>query len=282
MQRQRLLAALCVLAAAAFCGFELQTHIPTGIVGLTKRTDPAGIGCVCHNLDPSPEITRVWISGPDSVSAGTVATFTISVSRDSSHAAGFNVAAKHGALIATDTVFTHLLPAGDDTLELTHTQPRPAEGRDTVTWMFDYRAPLGQGDMDTIYAVGNSVNFDGVANEFDHWNFGENFPVRIVPATGVRDQPLARTFRLLQNFPNPFNPSTTVRYEVTANVQVTLAVYDVAGRLVAHLFKGTSSPGVHEVRFDALSGGRPLSSGIYFVRLEVPGSSVVRKMMLLR
>lgn len=73
-----------------------------------------------------------------------------------------------------------------------------------------------------------------------------------------------------QNFPNPFNPTTTITYELPAPVDVTLSVLDVLGREVSVLVDVRESAGVHEVKFD----GGALSGGVYFYRLSTADPSV--------
>jgi hypothetical protein len=68
-----------------------------------------------------------------------------------------------------------------------------------------------------------------------------------------------------QNFPNPFNPSTTIRYELPKSSVVTLSVYDVLGREVSVLVNERKEAGTHEVTFDAHGS----SSGVYFCRMRV-------------
>lgn len=96
-------------------------------------------------------------------------------------------------------------------------------------------------------------------------------------AAGVAEQstqPLA--FALSQNFPNPFNPSTLIQYQLPGAGPVRLTVYDILGREVATLVDGTQQPGTHEARFD----GGGLSSGVYFYRLQAAGFVQQRKMIL--
>jgi len=85
---------------------------------------------------------------------------------------------------------------------------------------------------------------------------------------------------LKQNYPNPFNPSTNISYELPYAANVTLKVYDIAGREVANLFSGYQNTGNHTVNFDA-SG---LSSGVYFYKLSVQNglnsTTKVNKMIL--
>jgi hypothetical protein len=86
---------------------------------------------------------------------------------------------------------------------------------------------------------------------------------------------------LEQNFPNPFNPSTTIRYQLEKTAHVRLAVYDVAGRMVNLLVDGEESAGQHAVRWNVEGGrsGQP-ASGLYFARLNVGGEVAVMKMIL--
>lgn len=85
-------------------------------------------------------------------------------------------------------------------------------------------------------------------------------------------------FRLLQNFPNPFNPSTSIRFYLPEAGPVRLAVYDLTGREVALLEEGHFPAGDHISAFNAVN----LSSGIFVYRLDAGGFSKVRKMMLVK
>ncbi len=103
---------------------------------------------------------------------------------------------------------------------------------------------------------------------------GVESPEGDVPAAGLR---------LMQNFPNPFNPSTTIRYSVPARSHVRLGVYDVTGREVAVLHNGVRASGSHELSWDGTDGGgRPLSTGVYFLRLDAGGGTKTSKIMLVK
>lgn len=98
---------------------------------------------------------------------------------------------------------------------------------------------------------------------------------------------LPTAFSLDPNFPNPFNPATTVVYGVPRAGRITLAVVDLAGRLVRTLRDGESQAGVHSVTWDGRTdAGADVASGVYLIVLRGaeggPGSVVVRKAMLLR
>mgnify|MGYP001175570862 CR=1 FL=1 len=92
----------------------------------------------------------------------------------------------------------------------------------------------------------------------------------------VTELPL--TWELSQNFPNPFNPLTVIRYELPVAGMTTIKVYDITGALLKVLVSEELPAGKHEVAFDASE----LASGIYFYRLESGGYSMTRKMVLLR
>lgn len=100
-----------------------------------------------------------------------------------------------------------------------------------------------------------------------------------VTATGLDrhdDTPLQTA--LLGNYPNPFNPSTVIGFQLSVSGNVRLTVYDILGRQVALLAEGHYTAGMHQVRFLATN----LSSGMYLYRLETEGSVFVRTLLLLK
>ncbi|MGC9093780.1 MAG: T9SS type A sorting domain-containing protein, partial [Bacteroidota bacterium] len=85
-------------------------------------------------------------------------------------------------------------------------------------------------------------------------------------------------YRLNQNCPNPFNPTTTIGFSLPKHSHVTLKVFDVLGREVASLVDGELNAGEHSVVFNA--GG--LSSGVYFYRLSSSRGTYVKSALLLK
>ena len=134
---------------------------------------------------------------------------------------------------------------------------------------------------------------DGKSGDVYHYD-GVDFILADLTHTELRDiwgtdltsthaeTPQSR-FSLLQNHPNPFNPSTTISFSLRERGAVSLAVYDVAGRLVRVLIDGVKEAGSHDVAWNGKdSAGRGVASGVYFYRLEAGEFIETRKMVLLR
>jgi hypothetical protein len=88
---------------------------------------------------------------------------------------------------------------------------------------------------------------------------------------------------MLTNYPNPFNPTTTIRYVVSSAQDITLAIFDVRGRLVRSLDAGVRAQGPHQAVWDGHDDhGRPVASGVYYVRLAGDRETLTRKIVLLK
>ena len=109
-------------------------------------------------------------------------------------------------------------------------------------------------------------------------------PIRatfLVPSSATSSEDVAevpREIALYPNFPNPFNPTTTLTYALPHQADVRLTVFDVLGRQVAVLVDGRQPPGEHRVQLDA----RAWASGLYFYRLEAAGQRHTRRMLLIK
>ena len=97
---------------------------------------------------------------------------------------------------------------------------------------------------------------------------------------------LPKAFALSQNHPNPFNPSTTINYQIPEDVgfvSFSLNVYDIRGSLVRTLANGVKGPGYYTAHWDGTdNNGRQLSSGVYFYRFHSDKYTSTRKMVLLK
>jgi len=92
-----------------------------------------------------------------------------------------------------------------------------------------------------------------------------------------------RAFPLIQNFPNPFNPSTTIRYRLPEEANVSLVIYDVRGQVVQAVESGHQSAGMYDVVWNSQTvDGKTISTGAYFARLVAGDHSQVIKMLYLK
>lgn len=122
------------------------------------------------------------------------------------------------------------------------------------------------------YAVGGQVTSLYIDNvSFGDWS------------TGVDGTELPRTPSSSRSFPNPFNPSTSLAFELAVGGRVQISVYDSSGRFVRSLVDERLQAGVHRSTWDGMNGeGRPVGSGVYFCRIEAPGLQEQHKIVLVR
>ena len=85
-------------------------------------------------------------------------------------------------------------------------------------------------------------------------------------------------FRLFANYPNPFNPVTTISYDLPEHADVRLEIFDILGRRAARLVNETQPPGTHQVSWDATA----VASGVYIYRITVGDVTQSRQMMLVK
>ena len=102
--------------------------------------------------------------------------------------------------------------------------------------------------------------------------------------TNVKGNAVAFTYKLFNNYPNPFNPSTVISYSLAADSKVTIKVYNLLGQLIKELLNATQNAGDQQVVFNAAN----LSSGVYFYSMSavsIDGKeeySSIKKMVLLK
>jgi len=100
----------------------------------------------------------------------------------------------------------------------------------------------------------------------------------VITTTNVREREpsLPSAFQLYPNFPNPFNPATTISYDIPEASFVSLKVFDINGREVRAIFNGFQEAGKYEITFDAST----LASGVYVYKLEAGKFSASGRMIL--
>ena len=122
---------------------------------------------------------------------------------------------------------------------------------------------------------------DGVSDRGKHLYDALWFLGREVIIIGAGDNPSVSS--LSQNYPNPFNPQTTIAFSLATKGHVSVRVYNVSGQLVRTLANETRDSGAHTVTWDGRDqAGSPVSSGVYFYKLEAGSFAQTKKMVLLK
>ena len=156
--------------------------------------------------------------------------------------------------------------------------PPFAHGPDVDLWCLGIRPGTGMQGWPVLAM--RPMMTDLCARNVGHLKWGPGAVATTAPSTVQQERPFALPEKpmLYGNYPNPFNPSTTIQYDLPAPGFVVLKVYDGIGREVATLVNGDISAGTHTVRLD----GTNLASGTYFYRLQAPHYVATRRMELLR
>ncbi|MBN2226687.1 MAG: T9SS type A sorting domain-containing protein [candidate division Zixibacteria bacterium] len=147
----------------------------------------------------------------------------------------------------------------------------------------DVLGPTTTGDTYISSTGGNGTWFELSGG------YGTDVGIRVRQGTSLvldvddDDRVLPTTYGLSQNHPNPFNPSTTIAYSLENRTHVELAVFNLLGQHITTLVDDIKSAGEHNTTWDGKdAGGNPVSTGIYFYRLQSDNYIATRKMVLLR
>lgn len=134
----------------------------------------------------------------------------------------------------------------------------------------------------TQIAMSTGATLDGRALAQTAVTTDGNTIVEPTTITSVEDPVLPEGFALSQNFPNPFNPSTTITYRLEKTAQVSLKIFNMLGVEVATLVNGRQEAGEHTVTFNTGLTTLNLASGAYLYRLEAGPFVSVRKLILMK
>lgn len=233
---------------------------PSGYTGRTLKTSTQGCGS-CHNH--SSNVTGL-ISGPDTVTAGQTAAFTITVTDPNRNKAGVDIAAKYGTLDPSPSSADLKLQNG----EITQLHAISMTNH-TVTKTFNYIAPSSPG-TDTLYAT--------VTSGTSAWDWAPNKGIVVINPSGLKENREVKEFRLKQNYPNPFNPSTSISFILPKTSYATLKVFDVIGNELETLIDEELAGGEYSITWNASD----YSNGIYFYKLETEGFTSTKKMILVK
>jgi len=132
-----------------------------------------------------------------------------------------------------------------------------------------------------FYQAGHELNGDTIKQDSAITDFSAWLYTILKPqiATAVQVRPLLPTsFLLLQNFPNPFNPSTVIEFQISTKEHVTLKIFDMLGREIATLVDEQKPAGKYSIRFDAGT----LADRVYFYRIIAGNFVGTKKLILLK
>ncbi len=264
--RKSILLTLPLLLLGSYAIHEASGY-SFGVVGQSTYGCSGG---GCHGSRSTNTVISISTASAQ-IEAGKTYIFRISVANPAEHAAGCDISVDNGTL-AVDSAKEDLQVGYG---ELTHKSPNPfanAYGKsgDSAVWLFKYTAPSQAGPAH-IYAAGNAVNYNGVADAGDHWNLAVD--TLTVVAAGVT--PEANLTADVRIFPNP--TSTGRLSLVTSGLAgaARMAVSDPAGKIVLResLLLGGDSP------LDLSA----LPNGIYFLSIRAKdGQSFMRRISIER
>ncbi len=133
--------------------------------------------------------------------------------------------------------------------------------------------PIQELELQTTYFWRVRASIDGTDGDWSRtWTFRTQTP----SSADATDAPIA--FRLYGNYPNPFNPATSIRYDLPSASHVRLEVVDLLGRTIATLIDHEQPAGRHEVTFDASQ----LAGGVYIYRIRTDEFTSARSMLLVK
>ncbi len=134
-----------------------------------------------------------------------------------------------------------------------------------------WQIPITAGTSDTTIVFTHNTDFTDI-----QWD--------LVSDVADNENPgVVKEFNLGQNFPNPFNPSTTIEYSLPENAQVTLTIYNILGQKVSTLIDRSIAAGTYRVIWNGTNeAGVPVAGGLYIYRLQTDKATITRKMILMK
>jgi len=179
---------------------------------------------------------------------------------------------------------------GDVTDAANYTEPAMIYQADTSGSVRTYSVAFGGADLNGGTSADLNGDGDGdivIAHEDGDTTATEYVVVITRDHTVAIDLDLGKTqltsYKLQQNFPNPFNPTTNIDYVVGEAGELQLTIYDITGREIKTLYSSFQTAGDHSISWDGTdASGKLVSSGIYIYKMDINGASMSRHMTLLR
>ena len=252
---------------------------PDGMCG----NPPNNTNCTqCHSDFPvNSGLGILQLTGPFTYVPGDTLTYVIAIANPGQSRWGFELTSmsnnqQAGSILVLDPIHTQLSDNPSPNPDfLKHTSAGTYPGTNGAAWAFSWAAPTtGIGPV-SFYLAGNAANNNNTTTR-DYI-----YTTTLVVEEGSAVSPqitMPLNPQVLSNYPNPFNPITTLTFSLNQPAPISLNLYDVTGRQVMSLYQGNISAGYHQFTID----GSTLASGIYFARMVTPTNSSLRVLNLVK
>lgn len=230
----------------------------SSILALTPPSRPMGLQVqltTCANNISYPKLTWKHNQEPDMLRGGSVKRYRI-----------YRTKTVDSSVIPTDyaIVNTADLNSLSDPVFIDYNYPISCTGSDATINVFNLRYQ--------VTAIDNT-NWESVKSDFASLSYSS-----IVTGNQNEKNKIPESFLLYQNYPNPFNPSTEIKFDLPCSGNVTIKVYNLLGGLVSMAVNEFKTAGTYSISFN----GTNLASGIYIYRIEVPGFTDSKRMVLVK
>ncbi len=268
-------AALMPVLALAF-----SSGPPNGMTGA-----PGEANCTsCHDSFPvNSGNGGLTIDGPSTFEPGRTYEITVTISDPGQRRWGFEITPLTiGTCTITQAAHTQLSVQNNRSY-VKHTTAGTFNGTmdGPISWRFNWTAPLDAPDQVAFYAAGNAANGNG--NNSGDYIYTTSFSSNRTTDIDDYIQPLLPGNLALANYPNPFNSSTEIRFNLPGDSKTSLEIYDITGRSVKIMEFGHLGAGLHSVQWDGTDyRGQAVSSGIYLIRLAGETESKTHRVLLLK
>ncbi|MFC1760117.1 FlgD immunoglobulin-like domain containing protein [Candidatus Neomarinimicrobiota bacterium] len=122
---------------------------------------------------------------------------------------------------------------------------------------------------------------DNVGDDYEDQSLNFTIEVKVLGISESSELPTV--LNLISNFPNPFNPTTTIKYDISQASQVTVIIYDMLGNEIIQLDKGVKEAGEHFLKWQGVNDfGNRVSAGTYLYRIQADQFFQVKKMVLMK
>jgi methionine-rich copper-binding protein CopC len=152
--------------------------------------------------------------------------------------------------------------------------------------LYTYTETTGILELFAVSGFSGNVTLTIQVNDPENAAVSSELSVTVNPVVGIAEitgAGIPQEFALRQNYPSPFNPNTTIKFQLPHTEDVKLAVYNILGQKVRILLNEKMNAGYYQVSWDGLSEhGRQMASGVYIYRLEAGSFVEVKKMTLMK